>query len=47
MADMSPRRGASAVPIAADGEPVYAVRSGASYRRVRARDVGNGRFVIR
>lgn len=47
MADMSPRRGASAVPIAADGEPVYAVRSGASYRRVRARDVGNGLFVIR
>ena len=47
MADKPSRRAAIAVPIAAHGEPVYAVRSGAPYRRVRARDVGNGLFVIR
>ena len=46
MADMSSRRAASAVQIAAHGEPVYVVRSGRSYRGVRARDVGNGLFVI-
>src|SRR3546814_1039534 len=46
MADMSSRRAASAVQIAAGGEPVYVVRSGRSYRGVRARDVGNGLFVI-
>ena len=47
MADMSSRRAASAVQIAAGGEPVYVVRSGGVYRGVRARDVGNGLFVIR
>src|SRR3546814_14624802 len=46
MVDMSSRRAASAVQIAADGEPVYVVRSGGVYRGVRARDVGNGLFVI-
>lgn len=47
MADTSSRAAARAVPIAAEGEPVYFVRSGAVYRGVRARDVGNGLFVIR
>jgi len=47
MADMSSRRARGAVPIAAQGEPVYFMRSGAVYRGVRARDVGNGLFVIR
>lgn len=47
MADLSARLRASAVPIVAGGEPVYYVRSGAAYRDVRARDVGNGLFVIR
>ena len=47
MADMSSRRAASAVQIAAGGEPVYVVRSGAVYRDINARDVGNGLFVIR
>ena len=47
MADMPSRRVASAVQIAANGEPVYVVRSDAAYRDVRARDVGNGLFVIR
>src|SRR3546814_14443763 len=46
MVDMSSRRAASAVQIAADGEPVYVVRSGGVYRGVRDRDVGNGLFVI-
>ncbi|MBB4098350.1 hypothetical protein [Sphingomonas kyeonggiensis] len=35
------------VRIAAEGEPVYVVHSGAAYRGVHARDVGNGLFVIR
>lgn len=47
MVDMSSRRATDAVPIAAAGEPVYFVRSGAVYRGVHARDVGNGLFVIR
>lgn len=47
MPDTSSRLARRAVPIAADGEPVYFVRSGAVYRGVRARDVGNGLFVIR
>jgi hypothetical protein len=47
MADMSSSFAASAVPVAAQGEPVYVVRSGAVYRGVRARDVGNGLFLIR
>lgn len=46
MADPSSRI-AARVPIAAAGEPVYVVRSGAAYRSVHARDVGNGLFVIR
>lgn len=32
--------------IAADGEPVYRVRSAAAFRGVRAHDVGNGLFVF-
>lgn len=40
-------RVAARVPIAAEGEPVYFVRSGAAYRGVHARDVGNGLFLIR
>ncbi len=47
MADLSSPAAAKAVQIAAGGEPVYLVRSGAVYRGVRARDVGNGLFVIR
>lgn len=47
MADQSSRFAAKAVRIAAAGEPVYFVQSGADYRGVRARDVGNGLFVIR
>ena len=47
MADTSSRRVPNAVPIAANGEPVYYVQSGGVYRGVRARDVGNGLFVIR
>lgn len=47
MDDPSSRIARRAVPIAADGEPVYFVRSGAVYRGVHARDVGNGLFVIR
>lgn len=43
---MVPRIEGAAV-IAADGEPVYVVRSGAHYNAVRAHDVGNGLFVIR
>lgn len=46
MADTSSRV-AARVPIAAEGEPVYFVRSGTAYRGVHARDVGNGLFVIR
>lgn len=46
MADMSSRRAARAVQIDAQGEPVYIVRSGGFYRNVRARDVGNGLFLI-
>lgn len=42
-----PLRFAPSVRIAAEGEPVYVVRSGATYRGVHARDVGNGLFVIR
>ena len=38
---------AGGTEIAADGEPVYIVRSGATYRNIRARDVGNGLFLIR
>jgi len=47
MADTSSRVAKRPVPIVADGEPVYFVRSGAAYRGVHARDVGNGLFVIR
>lgn len=47
MDDPSSRLAADAIRIAAGGEPVYVVRSGASYRGVRAREVGNGLFVIR
>ena len=47
MADTVSRLATDAVQIAAGGEPVYFVQSGAAYRRVRARDVGNGLFVIR
>jgi hypothetical protein len=47
MADKFSRVAAKAIQIVAGGEPVYVVRSGASYRGVRARDVGNGLFVIR
>ncbi len=47
MDDPSSRFAAKAVQIDAGGEPVYFVESGAIYRGVRARDVGNGLFVIR
>lgn len=47
MADTSSRVAVRSVPIAAAGEQVYFVRSGAVYRGVRARAVGNGLFVIR
>ena len=47
MDDPSSRFAAKAVQINAGGEPVYFVESGAVYRGVRARDVGNGLFVIR
>ena len=47
MSDMSPGFAKDAVRIAARGEQVYVVRSGRSYRHIRARDVGNGLFVIR
>ena len=47
MDDPSSRFAAKAVQINAGGEPVYFVQSGAVYRDVRARDVGNGLFVIR
>ncbi|MBJ7498459.1 MAG: hypothetical protein JHC57_01755 [Sphingopyxis sp.] len=47
MADISSSFTAKPVEIAAAGEPVYVVRSGAIYRGVRARDVGNGLFLIR
>lgn len=36
-----------AIHIAAGGQPVYYVRSRGVYRGVRARDVGNGLFVVR
>ncbi|MEI4507262.1 hypothetical protein WBQ88_17545 [Sphingopyxis sp. CCNWLW253] len=47
MDDPSSRFAAKPVQINAGGEPVYFVESGAVYRGVRARDVGNGLFVIR
>ena len=47
MDDLSSRFAAKAVQINAGGEPVYFVESGAVYRGVSARDVGNGLFVIR
>ena len=47
MADLSARRASKPVQIAAEGEPVYVVRSGGVYRDVHARDVGNGLFVVR
>ncbi len=47
MDNPSSRFAAKAVQINAGGEPVYFVESGAVYRGVRARDVGNGLFVIR
>ncbi|WOF42487.1 hypothetical protein KNJ79_15075 [Sphingopyxis indica] len=47
MADMSSSFARGAVLIDAEGESVYFVRSGAVYRGVRARNVGNGLFVFR
>ncbi|MBC9031000.1 hypothetical protein IAG41_01210 [Sphingomonas sp. JC676] len=47
MSGLAPRLFPPASRIAADGEPVYVVRSGAAYRGVHAHDVGNGLFVIR
>lgn len=47
MADVSSRRPAGPVQIAAKGEPVYVVRPGGVYHDIDARDVGNGLFVIR
>lgn len=47
MDDTSSHFASKAVRIAAGGEPVYFVQSGAIYRGVHARDVGNGLFVIR
>lgn len=46
MADTSSRAAAKPVQIDAEGEPVYVVRSRAFYRGVRARNVGNGLFLI-
>lgn len=46
MAGMNSRFPIGPVRIAAEDEPVYVVRSGAVYRGVHARDVGNGLFVI-
>ncbi len=39
--------GSETTRIIAAGEPVYVVQSGATYRGIRADDVGNGLFVIR
>jgi hypothetical protein len=47
MAGMNSSAVMGPVRIAAEGEPVYVVRSGAAYSGVHARDVGNGLFVIR
>ncbi|MCW4461904.1 hypothetical protein OK349_09305 [Sphingomonas sp. BT-65] len=44
--DAMPSPPRSPILIAADGEPVYRVRSGSAYRTVRAHDVGNGLFVF-